>query len=51
MNTTKKLIVIIGLGLAVAANTYFYMSKDDVSTKSASQRLAQATLKKSAKSV
>ena len=46
MNTTKKILVIIGLGLAVAANTYFYMSKDDSSTKPASQRLAQAALLK-----
>ena len=42
--TTKKLLVIIGLGLAIAANTYFYMSKDDVSAKPASPTQAQAAL-------
>ena len=41
---TKKLLVIIGLGLAIAANTYFYMSKDDVSAKPASPTQAQAAL-------
>ena len=35
--TTKKLIVIIGLGLALAANTYFYISKDDAPKKSSNQ--------------
>ena len=44
MNTTKKLLVIIGLGLAIAANTYFYISKDDASAKPASPTQAQATL-------
>lgn len=44
MNTTKKLLVIIGLSLAIAANTYFYISKDDVSAKPVSQTQAQATL-------
>ena len=42
--TTKKLFVIIGLGLAVAANTYFYISKDDAAAKPASQTQAQAAL-------
>ncbi len=42
--TTKKLLVIIGLGLAIAANTYFYMSKDDVFAKPASPTQAQAAL-------
>ena len=42
--TIKKLLVIIGLGLAIAANTYFYMSKDDVSAKPASPTQAQAAL-------
>ena len=42
--TTKKLLVIIGLGLAIAANTYFYMSKDDVSAKPAGPTQAQAAL-------
>lgn len=44
--TTKKLIVIIGLGLALAANTYFYISKDDAPKKSSNQTLAQAALTK-----
>lgn len=44
--TTKKLLVIIGLGLAVVANTYFYISKDDASAKPASPTQAQATLLK-----
>ena len=44
MNTTKKILVIVGLGLAVAANTYFYMSKDDASAKHASQTQAQKVL-------
>ena len=46
MNTTKKLLVIIGLGLAITANTYFYISKDDASAKSASPTQAQAILLK-----
>ena len=44
--TTKKLFVIIGLGLAIAANTYFYISKDDAPANPASQTQAQATLLK-----
>ena len=42
--TTKKLFVIIGLGLAIAANTYFYISKDDAPANPASQTQAQAAL-------
>ncbi len=41
---TKKLLVIIGLGLAVAANAYFYISKDDASIKPASRTQAQTAL-------
>ena len=44
MNTTKKILVIIGLVIALAANTYFYMSKDDASAKHASQTQAQKVL-------
>ena len=46
MNTTKKLLVIIGLGLAIAANTYFYISKDDAPAKPASPTQTQARLLK-----
>ena len=46
MDTPKKILVIIGLGLAVVANTYFYISKDDASAKPASQTQAQAALLK-----
>ena len=42
--TTKKLLVIIGLGLAVAANAYFYISKDEASIKPASLTQAQTAL-------
>ena len=39
--TSKKLLIIIGLSLAIAANTYFYISKDEVTEKLASQRQRQ----------
>ena len=42
--TTEKLFVIIGLGLAIAANTYFYISKNDAPAKPASPTQAQAAL-------
>ena len=42
--TTKKLFVITGLGLAIAANTYFYISKDEALATPASQTQAQAAL-------
>ena len=42
--TTKKLFVIISLGLAIVANTYFYISKDDAPAKPASPTQAQAAL-------
>jgi hypothetical protein len=44
MNTTKKLLIIIGLLAAVAANSYFYISKDDAPDRSSNQTLAQATI-------
>ena len=42
--TIKKLLVIISLGLAVAANAYFYISKDEASIKPASQTPGQTAL-------
>lgn len=44
MIATTKLFFIIGLCLAVAANTYFYISNDDVPKKSAKQSAAQTSL-------
>ena len=44
MNTTKKVLIIISLGLAITTNAYFYISKDNASAKTASPTLAQATL-------
>lgn len=42
--TSKKLLIIIGLSLAIAANTYFYISKDEVTEKLASATPAPAAL-------
>jgi hypothetical protein len=42
--TPRKLFFIISLALALAANSYFYLSKDDAPEKSASQSLANAAL-------
>ncbi len=46
MNITKKLLIFVGLIFALAANTYFYMSKDVASQKQTTQTPAQATLLK-----
>lgn len=46
MNITKKLFIFVGLIFALAANTYFYMSKDEASQRQPSQTPAQATLLK-----
>lgn len=44
MTNTKKLFIIIGLGAAIAANSYFYMSKDDVTINPKNHSQAQAML-------
>lgn len=44
MINTKKLIIITGLSAAIAANSYFYMSKDDATVKPQNQTQAQAML-------
>lgn len=44
MNKTKKLLIIIGLALALLANIYFYTSQDDKLSKPASLTPAQTSM-------
>ncbi len=44
MNKTKKLLIIIGLALALIANIYFYTSQDDKLAKPASLTPAQTSM-------
>ena len=44
MNKTKKLLIIIGLALALLANIYFYTSQDDKLAKPASLTPAQTSM-------
>ena len=44
MNKTKKLLIIIGLALALLANIYFYTSQDDKLAKQASLTPAQTSM-------
>ena len=44
MNKTKKLLIIIGLALALIANIYFYTSQDDKVAKPASLTPAQTSM-------
>ena len=44
MDKTKKLLIIMGLVLALAANIYFYTSKNDVALKPATLTQAQTKL-------
>ena len=44
MNKTKKLLIIIGLALALIANIYFYTSQDDKLAKPASLTTAQTSM-------
>ena len=44
MDKTKKLLIIMGLVLALAANIYFYTSKNDVTLKPATLTQAQTKL-------
>ena len=44
MHKTKKLLIIIGLALALIANIYFYTSKDNESAKPARPSAAQTSM-------
>lgn len=44
MNKTKKLLIIIGLALALIANIYFYTSQDDKLVQPASPTPAQTSM-------